>query len=547
LREELGSEALAIAETSVPESGRADALARLAPHLPEAMRDVVTAALLETAHRLPTQEERAPALAKLARYLPESQSYSVTEEAIKTARAISHSRTRAKTLQSLTPFLPETTRQEVAAEALNILRASRTDQEIKGEIGTIRASKGAQLILKYLCELASELPKNWRTKVAAEAADLARSISDYDAYTAALAGLVPNLDEKLRGRVAAEAIAASPFIGTNRTLINALDKLAPHLPESVCSKLAKEAFSAFRAEWHNNHDRIKTSLQLAPHLPEAQREDLVSEALALLPPGQRARMWGQLARCIPETARDQVATEVLSAFNIFDMIYSYLCYFEVMGELGLHLPAALQGEALAAVDMIKDKEIHAEALAALVPHLAEALRNGAAAEALASARAIRNEAGRAKALAHLAPHLPNIIRGKIVSEALAAAHNIQKNRDRGLAFGQLAQHLPENLRADAAVKALSSIRTEKTNFMLTNGSGTDKIIEAMNQGKVVEFETWQELLSDVSGLLLPLDHGNLYLVWSATLKDFSSDTRPDIFGFLRARPESPQRHHFWGQ
>jgi hypothetical protein len=78
-------------------------LADFAPHLPETERRAVLRDALEAARAISDDSARADALAALAPHLPEA----LLRDALETVRAISDDSARARALACLAPHLPE--------------------------------------------------------------------------------------------------------------------------------------------------------------------------------------------------------------------------------------------------------------------------------------------------------------------------------------------------------------------------------------------------------------------------------------------------------
>ncbi|RMF22823.1 MAG: hypothetical protein D6765_13835, partial [Bacteroidetes bacterium] len=120
-RQEVLFEALDIAREIVDERYRAEALAALAPHLPEKKRQEVLREALEVARAIENEGNRAEALSALTPHLPEA----LLSEALDVAREIEEEMLRAWALAALAPRLHEWARhrgEEAWREACTTLR-----------------------------------------------------------------------------------------------------------------------------------------------------------------------------------------------------------------------------------------------------------------------------------------------------------------------------------------------------------------------------------------------------------------------------------------
>ncbi len=389
------------------EEKRANALAGLAPHLPEELLDEALAAARELPEESLLGNPRARALAALAPRLAE---LGYPQEALATAREIGDEYHRAEALAGLASHLP----QELLSQALAAAR------EIKG--GDARA--------RALAALAPHLPEGLREQALRKALAAAREIGDADDRAEALAALTPHLPEELLS----QALAAAREIGDADARARALAALAPHLPEDLLG----EALAAAR-EIGNEYHRAEALAGLAPHLPEDLREQALREALAAAGEigweSARARALAALVPHLPEDLREQALREALAAAR---EIGDEFARAWALAALAPHLPQELREqalrEALAAAREIGRESARARALAALAPHPPEELLP----QALAAAREIGGESARARALAALALHLAEL---GYPQEALAAAREIGDADDRARALAALAPHL----------------------------------------------------------------------------------------------------------
>jgi hypothetical protein len=419
-------QALEAARVIQDEYQRADALSTLAPHLPEILPEA-----LDAARAIQDESNRADALSTLAPHLPE-----ILPEALDAARAIQDEEYRAITLSNLAPHLPET----LLPIALDAARAIQDESDRADALSTLaphlpeilpealdaaRAIQEESYRVSPLSTLAPHLPKT----LLPIALDAARAIQNEYIRASALSNLAPYLPEILP-----EALDAARAIQEESYRVSALSTLAPHLPE-----ILPEALDAARVI-QNGFYRVSALSNLAPHLPETLLPIALDAARVIQNKYIRASALSTLAPHLPE-----ILPEALDAARtIQDEEYRA----SALSTLVPHLPEILP-EALDAARTIQDEYYRADALSNLAPHLPETLLS----IALEAARAIQDEEYRADALSTLAPHLPEIL-----SEALDAARAIQDKEYRADALSNLASHLPEIL--PEALDAARAIQNE---------------------------------------------------------------------------------------
>ena len=396
LPDALKAEALQAARAITDEHVRASALSNLAPHLPDPLKAEVLSEALQAARAITGEDARASALSGLAQHLPDPLKAEVLSEALQATRAITAEGARASALSNLAPHLPD----PLTAEALQAARA------ITNEIWRARALSG----------LAPHLPDPLK----AEALQAARAITDEYWRACALSGLAPHLPDPLKAEVLSEALQAARAITDEGWRARALSDLAPHLPDPLKAEALSEALQAARAITDEGA-RAKALSGLAPHLPDPLKAEVLSEAL-------------QATRAITRN-NAQARADALS-------------------DLAPHLPDPLKAEALQAARTITDEYARALALSGLAPHLSDPLK----AEALQAARAMTNDNARALALRSLAPHLPDPLKAEVLSEALQAARAITDEDMQAFALRALAQHLSDPLKAEVLSEALQAAR-----------------------------------------------------------------------------------------
>ena len=440
-----------------------EALAELAPYLPETERAEILQEALAAARVIGYEEFRGWALTRLLPYLPEAECAEVLGEALVTTREIEDEWRRVEALAGLAPHLPESLLQEALAVA--------------------RAIEDEYWRAEALARLTPRLAELDRLQEA-----LAVAVESAWMQAEALAGLAPHLSEPLKGETLREALVAAQglperdirILGRNPRA-EALVKLAPHLPETLLREalaMARELKDEFSpreqalawlaprlAELGHPQEALAVAraiedelvqvwalTRLAPRLPESLLQEALAAARAI--GYEEFRGWA-LIGLLPYLPEPPLKETLAAAQAINEHSQA-----QALAKLAPHLPEPLLWEVLAMVRAIKVDNWRAEALTGLVPHLPKPLLQ----EALAVARAIRDENDRTEALVGLIPHLPEAFRGKVLREVLAAARALLEQEDglkmgrspRAEALTELASHLPEPLKEEALREALPS-------------------------------------------------------------------------------------------
>ena len=229
---------------------------------------------LAYARQVPNPEQQAEALEKLAPHLPPD----LLPQALAAARNIGDESARAHALAALAPHLPE----DLLKQALDAAR----------EIGDATARARA------LATLAPHLPEDLREQTLREALDAARGIGDADDRARALAALAPHLPEDLREQTLREALDAARGIGDAKTRAEALAALAPRLAELGYPQKGLDV----AREIERAYIRANALAGLAPRLAELPRPDLYrlwNEILPLLARRTRPDLLADLRALVP--------------------------------------------------------------------------------------------------------------------------------------------------------------------------------------------------------------------------------------------------------
>jgi hypothetical protein len=188
--------------------------ARIPPALLVALVDKqlwTPARALTYASQIPNPDTKAEALASLAPHLPEPDRHTALSDALTAIRTISNPDIQADALAGLAPHLPP----ELLATALEITRTS-SDPDSQA---------------RALADLAPHLPPDQL----ATAFELARTLEYSDARLRALAGLVVSLPESERSKVVDEVLATSH----HRTQLTWAKTLADLVPPSAPALLPR--------------------------------------------------------------------------------------------------------------------------------------------------------------------------------------------------------------------------------------------------------------------------------------------------------------------
>lgn len=368
-RRELLEQALQLARSgALDPKERISALANLAPHLPDPLKEAVLSDILTTVRGARTEEYR-DVVANLAPHLPGR----LMAIALDFARTMQSDDTRASLLMALAPHVPGDLQESVLIEArkmpgheLPILMqlipslppGSLTDVH-HSALARARAIAYGPSRVTAIVELTPYLPEALKRQVLVEALSAAQVIFDRAHQAAALAAMAMHWPTPSAGAVVNEALATIPnacrdsdiLVGTIEILVKAALRLRHEESARVFDEL-----QAVTLAFKNDHDRLSALLLLLPHIPRPQRD---------------------------------------KAFNVVRRA----------------LTAEEHGQPLA-FDLAK--------LAAATPHLSKLTRDGLLRDAAAAARALLSEE-KADFLAKLVEYLPWAPRRRMVNEALTAA------------------------------------------------------------------------------------------------------------------------------
>jgi hypothetical protein len=437
---------------------------------------------LAYARKLPDSKQRAEALAGLASHLPESLRNEALREALAAVGKIGGHRAGGGALGGMIHQLPESLLQE-ALDASRTIKDADTRAELiawtalrlQEPLGTgafqealeaARAIQDAEARARVLTELAPHQP-DLLEPLLQEALAAARAIEPEAARVEVLTRLTSLLPEPLRNKALDEAFTAAQAIGSDWfsawDQAEALAGLAPYLQEPLLQKVLAAAWELPELSIHGLSPQVEVLTALAPRLPEGQREKVLQTTLTRaqrLPKrhsmdrNPRARALARLAPLFSEPLRSKILKETLAAARA---IKADDTWAGTLARLAPELTESMlqgalqQARRLHATDAFGDESPRAEALTALAPHLPEPLRQEAMKGALAAVRAIFDHGFRAGALVELAPYLSEPLLREALEAALELVPEFASEVDspRTEALVGLTPYLPEPLLREA--------------------------------------------------------------------------------------------------
>jgi hypothetical protein len=391
---ELGysEEALTLVQEMTCDERRAEALAGLAPHLPQTL--LVTA--LAVALELPTSgggygvDLRGRALDGLSPYLPAS----LLQEALMTTREILDQDNRAEVLAGLCQHLPDLFLQESLAAARAIGRIDR------------------------------------RAKVLAE--------------------LATNLSGAERENVLQEALVAVQEIKNARTFAEVLIELSPRMPQMPFSEVLMTVVDAgTRLDFEQ---RLEDLALAASQLTDSRLREMLAATQKIKLPEYRMWTLAKLVSYLPETEREEALRETLAvARMVRDSSDKRLLLLELVPKLAaLGYPKDALQEAL----LIEDEELRAEVLAELAPYLPMRLLRDALMVAWETERKWARATVLAGLAPHLSEPEKEAIWQEVSKVLEAEARDDRRLWKRWRGLGMLVAYLPESLLQEVLKEAL---------------------------------------------------------------------------------------------
>jgi hypothetical protein len=416
----------------VTEPGRrAEALVRLAPHLPDLLMEVLAAA-----REIEDRPARVRALTGLAPYLSAERKLQVLGEALALAQDLEDDRVRVAALMELAPYLAEALMREALGDVLAAVLEIGDDLLRARTLARLAPHLPAELVAEVLLA-EGEMQESW-----------ARGVMQ--------AGLAPHLPSGSRAQALEDAVEAVAEIGYGGDQAEALAGLAPHLPRTLVTRAWETAGSI-----PDEKARARALAELMPCLPDASQAEACEEALDVIRKVTIAQAKGEelirLIPHVPEALLSQTVAEVRSAAQEVGDDWARA---ELLTKLLPHLQEDIQRQvlqdALTTAGRIGDGQTRATILANLAPCLPAELQSQVLRDAFAAARVIGDGSIRVRAVVGLAASLPGESQSRVLRDALAMTRTIADERARVDAMLELALHLPQELLAE--VEGLESER-----------------------------------------------------------------------------------------
>jgi hypothetical protein len=388
----LGDPAAALAmiqATEDPYQGaKAEALAKIAPHLPLELLNKA----LATAQALQGEKNYATALTGLVPRLAE---LGDPKQALKLVRTIRDAYRRVLVLIELAPYLTPT----LLAESLKMVQAIEKEYDRARALTGLAPHLPPTLLAQALGAVRTMEREGYQADVLAglapflsqalldQALTAARAIEEERHRAKALAGLAPRLAEL--GRLE-EALNTAQVIQDRFWRARVLSQLAPRLAE--LGHLA-EALDMARAIRYDGSHRAKALAGIAPHLSRELLLEALATAREIKDIAARAQAFAALAAPL----QGETLVEALEAAQAIEDRDEWVMPY---------LPPELQTEMATQVDY----EIDEAERPAPSP---EPLQGQALAEALGTAQVMEDQPARAQKLAEVAPHLIQLPRAAL--------------------------------------------------------------------------------------------------------------------------------------
>ena len=255
------------------------------------VRETALGKALSAAQEVSDPLARAEALAAIALHLPDAEREAPQEEAVRAARealgparAISDPIARAEALAAIALHLPDAEREAPQEEAVRAAREALGPARAISD--PIARAEALAAIALHLPDAERGAPQEGAVRAAREALGPARAISDPIARAEALAAIASHLPDAEREAPLEEAVRAArwrPLFGRESDRIRigraaALIRLARHLPDIEREAAQHAALDAVR-RISNDSDRATFSLSLAARLRDTKREEALRLAL----------------------------------------------------------------------------------------------------------------------------------------------------------------------------------------------------------------------------------------------------------------------------
>jgi hypothetical protein len=516
---------------------RADALARMAPNLPEK--------LLRKALSRKYWAGEDPPTEALVGLLPRLAELGHLKKALSIARKVNSPNTfHIEVLIALAPYLQEEDLQDVLSRANRLAYSSDQARALVAlaphlpETLQPAALSGAQQV-KYendKISVLAGLAPHLQGTILREALAIARQIGDEKDRAQAVARFLPHLAALGYSEASLTTVQQ---IGYAHHRAQALIGIAPSLTESDRKRVLHDALSAAR-QIKGEFDCAETLADLAALLPAPDRMPIIQEALArLMQIDDESIQQRVLARILPRLAE---LGDLQGAWSATLKIRYDSDRADALRGIAPFLPEALLRKALVNARQMENKVLQERALARLLPRLAEL---GNARKAFTSAKKVNGNYFRAIALAGIAPYLTGPRHGHLLQEALATVRQIQMDGDYVYWVGallRLAPHLHKTLIQEMLADVLqiedAEIRTEALAGLAPHLPGSERL-QTVRQAvtAVRQIETTYsraKALPKLTPLLTTLPFEELNDIWIDLIGDLSTSTRENSFSYLVA-------------
>jgi uncharacterized protein DUF4062 len=450
LKASVERQAWAEVRTIKDEGSQVDLLIELAPSLQDDMRAQVVQEAFVKLRNLREWDgwasPRAEALARVAPHLSDT----LRVEALDLARALVTKEAQARALTGLIPLVEEDLKEGVVREAVD----------------AVQAIEGTEARLSALARLASYLSDAWRAQLLPDAWKAAQAIDDVEHGPMTLAALAPYLPEELLkdAMTAAQAVegwARETILDSLRSRLPAdvLEKALPSVAPRAPEELLREALAVARTK--PSRESIVELISLAERLPQPISAQATKHAFSLARALEdqlaRVRVAAALA---PYLARPgNMLADVLAAAQTTGKAHERVeTLTRVAPYLDNDVKVRVLTQALATARELPESgwrtAPRATALARLAPFLSDDLRE----EAVQAARTIEDKESKAAALYRVARHVSDDRKVELVREALETAQSIGDHQHRAFALERIVPDLPESERADIIQQSLDAAR-----------------------------------------------------------------------------------------
>jgi hypothetical protein len=418
--------ALKIAEAIKSDSERLQAIAVVAPHLPEPLRSQKFRQILESITKLKTNEYyHSTVLSTIALYLPKP----LLEKALIIAQEFEDKNSQINTLANLLPYL---------SKASLVERGLKIAQTVTGD--WIK-EKALVETAPYLCS--SQLQ---------QALKIARSIGYESNRASALIALATRLPEPLKGKVMRE-VAKLPLTAYDRH--QRLAALARHLAEPLRTKILKKELSS-----------VQDYIMLAPHLPQAFLEVSVRTVKEIKNPVEKSQILNALIPYLPEYLKRETLSDALRTARSLDMNEARRVYALI--DIVPHLPEVQKPQILEEIlSAIQEFQALDLALRKEILYISESSKS----KTLETARSLLQSSyypfeATMIHIKSMLPDLPEIQKNEVSAKIIQAAKSLPvTQRSLVSALTEMIPLVSESMKSEVIAKTLSILgEIQRTNY-----------------------------------------------------------------------------------